>query len=424
MLSVAEALDRVLAHVPVLSHESVPLAQTLGRVLAESVVAGREIPPWDNSSMDGYAVRAEDTQAASETRAVTLAVVGEVAAGTVAKQDLAPGQAFRILTGAPLPPGSNAVVPQEEVRRDGARLLLVRAVRHGAYVRPRVRTSVRATGLLEPGTVLRPAALGVLASLGRSRVDVYRRPVVAVLSTGDELVAPDAPLGPGQIPDSNTYTLCALAAEAGAVPLSLGIARDHREELVERLRKGLEADVLVSSAGVSVGDRDFVREAIEALGAASRLLEGQHASRQAAHLRGGASAPVLRPPGEPGVLHGHLRTLRSSGPPADGGPPGRRPAASPGARARDDRQPRKPARIPPGSPRTGRDRSRSPANRRAGIGDFEVHAPARTAWQSCPADTRIPPDGMVEVILLMSDSPVSTSPLRMFRVELTLLLAL
>ena len=121
--------------------------------------------------------------------------------------------------------------------------------------------------MLEPGTELRPAALGVLAALGHARVRVYGRPRVAVLSTGDELVAPESPLGPGQIPDSNTYTLSALAAEAGAVATSLGIARDRREELVERLRRGLEGDVLVSSAGVSVGDRDFVREAAEALGA-------------------------------------------------------------------------------------------------------------------------------------------------------------
>ena len=266
MLSVAEALGRVLARVPVLSRESVSLEAALGRVLAEPVVAGREIPPWDNSSMDGYAVRAADTRAAGTGRPVTLAVVGEVAAGSVAGRELGPGQAFRILTGAPLPPGSDAVVPQEDVRRGDGHVTLERAVDAGAYVRPRgedIRTGDR---LLEPGSVLRPAALGVLAALGRARVDVYRRPVVAVLSTGDELVAPDAPLGPGQIPDSNSYTLCALATEAGAVPMSLGIARDRREELVERFRQGLQADVLVSSAGVSVGDRDFVREAIEALG--------------------------------------------------------------------------------------------------------------------------------------------------------------
>jgi molybdopterin molybdotransferase len=267
MLSVAEALERVLAGVPVLGHESVPLAAALGRVLAEPVVAEREIPPWDNSAMDGYAVRAEDTRAASATRPVTLAVVGELAAGTVAKQDLGPGEAFRILTGAPLPSGSDAVVPQEDVRRDKHRVALEKPVQPGAFVRPRGEDIRPGDRLLDPGDVLRPAALGVLAALGRARVGVYRRPVVALLSTGDELVAPDAPLGPGQIPDSNSYTLGGLVAEAGAVPLSLGIARDHREELVERLRRGLEADVLVSSAGVSVGDRDFVREAIEALGA-------------------------------------------------------------------------------------------------------------------------------------------------------------
>ena len=198
---------------------------------------------------------------------MTLAVVGEVAAGTVAIHELAPGQAYRILTGAPLPLGSDAVVPQEDVRRDEGHVALEKPVQPGAYVRPRGEDIRPGDRLLEPGTVLRPAALGVLAALGRSRVDVFRRPTVAVLSTGDELVTPDAPLGPGQIPDSNTYTLCGLVEEAGAVPLSLGIARDRRDELVERFGQGLEADVLVSSAGVSVGDRDFVREAIEALGA-------------------------------------------------------------------------------------------------------------------------------------------------------------
>ncbi len=267
MLSVAEALERVLAGVSVLGHESVPLAAALGRVVAEPVVAGREIPPWDNSSMDGYAVRAADTRAASGGRPVTLTVVGEVAAGAVATKEVGPGQAYRILTGAPLPPGSDAVVPQEEVRRDRGHVTLERPVQPGAYVRPRGEDIRPGDRVLEPGTVLRPAALGVLAALGRARVDVYRRPVVAVLSTGDELVEPEVPPGPGQIPDSNTYALGGLVTEAGAVPLTLGIARDRREEIVERLRKGLEADVLVSSAGVSVGDRDLVREAVEVLGA-------------------------------------------------------------------------------------------------------------------------------------------------------------
>lgn len=267
MKSVAEALEHVLTGVDVLEAESVPLGEALGRVLAEPVVSAREIPPWANSSMDGYAVRAADTESASREQPVTLAVVGEVAAGRVAAREVGSGQAYRILTGAPLPPGSDAVVPQEEVTRDGTRLAIRRAVQRGAYVRPRgedIRTGDR---ILEAGSVLRPAALGVLAALGLGKVSVYRRPTIAILSTGDELVQPESPLGPGQIPDSNTYTLSGLAVEAGAVPLSLGIAPDRREVLVERFRQGLQAHVLVSSAGVSVGDRDFVREAIEALGA-------------------------------------------------------------------------------------------------------------------------------------------------------------
>ena len=267
MLSVAEALERVLAGVRALGAESVPLAEAFGRVLAELVVAEREVPPWDNSSMDGYAVRADDTRTASADRPVTLTVVGDVAAGRVAPRKLDPGQAYRILTGAPLPAGSDAVVPQEEVRREGVRVVVARPVERGACVRPRGEDIHAGDRMLEPGMALRPAALGVLAALGRGRVGVHRRPKVAVLSTGDEIVPPEAPLGPGQIPDSNTYTLCALAIEAGAIPLSLGIAGDRREELVERLRGGLEADVVVSSAGVSVGDRDFVREAAETLGA-------------------------------------------------------------------------------------------------------------------------------------------------------------
>jgi molybdopterin molybdotransferase len=267
VLSVAEALERVLTGVAVLGAESVPLGEALGRVLAEPVVARREIPPWDNSSMDGYALRAADTETASPAHPVTLPVVGEVAAGRVAAREVGPGQVYRILTGAPLPPGSDAVVPQEEVRRDGDHVSLRRAVQRGAYVRPHGEDIRSGERILEAGSVLRPAALGVLAALGHARVNVYRRPTVAVLSTGDELVDPGTSLGPGQIPDSNTYTLCGLAVEAGAVPLSLGIAPDRREALVERLRRGLEANVLVSSAGVSVGDRDFVREAVETLGA-------------------------------------------------------------------------------------------------------------------------------------------------------------
>ncbi len=267
MLSVAEALERILAAVPVLGAESVALSEALGRVLAEPVVAAREVPPWDNSSMDGYAVRAGDTASATADRPVGLTVVGEVTAGRVAAAPLGPGQAYRILTGAPLPDGSDAVVPQEDVSGDDRHIRLVRPVARGAFVRPRGE-DIRAGDLvLEPGTVLRPAALGVLATLGYPRVRVRQRPRVAVLSTGDELVEPEAALGPGQIANSNTYALAGLVREAGGVPVNLGIARDRPAELEERFRWGLSADALVSSAGVSVGDRDFVRDVLTRLGA-------------------------------------------------------------------------------------------------------------------------------------------------------------
>src|SRR5581483_579079 len=267
MLSVAEALERILAAVPVLGAESVALSEALGRILAEPVVAAREVPPWDNSSMDGYAVRAGDTAGASADRPVVLTVVGEVTAGRVATAALGPGQTYRILTGAPLPDGSDAVVPQEDVSGDGRHIRLVRPVDRGAFVRRRGEDIHAGDPVLEPGTVLHPAALGVLATLGSPRVRVHQRPRVAVLSTGDELVEPEMPLGPGQIANSNTYTLAGLVTEAGGVPINLGIARDRPEELEERFRWGLSADALVSSAGVSVGDRDFVRDVLTRLGA-------------------------------------------------------------------------------------------------------------------------------------------------------------
>lgn len=267
MLSVEEALARVLAAIPVLGSETVELTAALGRVLAEPVVAGRDLPPWDNSSMDGYAVRSADTAHASAERPVRLRLLGEVPAGAVAERPVQGGDAYRILTGAPMPPGADAVVPQEEVRRDGGAVVLSRPVVAATFVRPRGEDIRAGDPVLGAGTVLGPPALGVLAALGKALVRVHQRPRVAILSTGDELVDVDQAPGPGQIPNSNTYTLSAQVREAGGVPLNLGIARDSREDLEERFRWGLAADMLVSSAGVSVGDRDFVREVMEKLGA-------------------------------------------------------------------------------------------------------------------------------------------------------------
>jgi molybdopterin molybdotransferase len=267
MLSVEEALARVLTGIPVLGSETVPLPAGLGRVLAEGIVAARDLPPWDNSSMDGYALRAADTATASADRPARLRLLGEIPAGAVADRPVSPGEAYRILTGAPMPSGADAVIPQEEIGRDGAVVIVPKVVVAGSFVRPRGEDIRTGDSVLAPGTVLTPAALGVLAALGRPLVRVHQRPRVAILSTGDELVDLDATPGPGQIPNSNTYTLAALVQEAGGVPVNLGIARDSREDLEARVRWGLPADMLVSSAGVSVGDRDFVREVMEKLGA-------------------------------------------------------------------------------------------------------------------------------------------------------------
>ncbi|MGH2650916.1 MAG: molybdopterin molybdotransferase MoeA [Actinomycetota bacterium] len=267
MLSVEEALDRVLTVIPMLGSETVELSAALGRVLAESVVAGRDLPPWDNSSMDGYALRAQDTVAASADRAARLRLLGDVPAGAVADRAVGVGEAYRVLTGAPIPPGADAVIPQEDARREDGAIVVSRPVARSEFVRPRGEDILAGDRVLEPGTVLRPAALGVLAALGRPIVRVCQRPRVAILSTGDELVDLGAPPGPGQIPNSNSYTLAALVRESGGIPVNLGIARDAREDLEERFRWGLTADMLVSSAGVSVGDRDFVRDVLERLGA-------------------------------------------------------------------------------------------------------------------------------------------------------------
>ena len=271
MITVEEALERILARVGTLGDERVALLDALDRVLAEPVVADREIPPWPNSSMDGYAVSSVDTSVASAESPVVLRMAGHVAAGHLAGRPLARGEAFRILTGAPLPEGADAVIPQEDVQTDGTMVRIPRPVPAGDYVRPRGEDLRPGDRLFEPGRLLSPGDIGVLATLGRSRVRVVRRPVVGVLSTGDEIVDLGGTVGPGQIPNSNTYSLMAQVRAAGAEPVSLGVARDRLDEIEARLGWGLGCDLLISSAGVSVGDHDFVKAALTALGAEQHL---------------------------------------------------------------------------------------------------------------------------------------------------------
>jgi molybdopterin molybdotransferase len=267
MLSVEEALEAILSRVVVMPAERVDLMASLGRVIAEPVVSHREIPPWANSSMDGYAVRAEDTEAGA-----SLAVVGRVEAGVIPVRSVGAGEAMRIFTGAPMPAGADAVVPQEDidVAGDGAIALKGRIAR-AAYVRPAGEDIRRGDAVLAPGSVIGAAEIGLLATLGYTQVPVYRRPRVAILSTGNELADLGTEPQPGQIPNTNTYSLMAQVIECGAVPMNLGVVPDAAAAIEERIRQARDADVFVSSAGVSVGDLDFVKAALESAGAELHL---------------------------------------------------------------------------------------------------------------------------------------------------------
>jgi molybdopterin molybdotransferase len=265
-ISVAEARQIVLEAARPLQAEAVPAADGLGRVLAEPVDAGRTLPPADCSAMDGYALREADARGAGPGQPRLLSVVYEVAAGGDAPRPLSAGEAARIFTGAPLPPGADTVVRQEDTQARAGQVAIRVAPGLGEHVR-RAGEDVRAgDAVLTPGTLLGPGHLGMLASLGRLQVQVHRRPQVAVLSGGDELVAPEVDPSGGRIVASNAYSLAAQCSEAGAVSNNLGIARDTPEDLEAHFRAGLAADVLVSSAGVSVGDHDHVRSVLEAIG--------------------------------------------------------------------------------------------------------------------------------------------------------------
>lgn len=273
MISVEEALERILSYVNILEPEEKPVLQALGQVLAEDVVSPLNIPPMDNTAMDGYAVQAASTAGASASSPVELRVIGELAAGYSFDGEVTAGTAVRIMTGAGMPRGADAVVPFEETEEathaapSGTQRVqeMVRVLREAT-----VGANVRRTGediregerVLAEGAVLRPPEIGALASTGRTTVKVVRRPVVAVLSTGDELAEAGQPLPPGHIYDANTYSVAALIERYGGIPNILGIARDTVEALTAKIQEGLSADMLLTSAGVSRGDYDMVKDVL------------------------------------------------------------------------------------------------------------------------------------------------------------------
>ena len=265
MISLDEARSHVLGHVRTAAPRSVALAEAAGLVLAADVVATETVPPFDNTAMDGFAVVASDTDAAP----VTLDVVGTVAAGAAADRPMGPGQAMRIMTGAPMPPGADAVVMVERTRHDesSGRVDVEITVPPGNHVRGAGEDVQPGDLLFTAGTRLGAGHLGVLASVGVGAVEAVPRPVVGVLSTGDELVDDGRPLAPGEIRDSNRRTLLTLVEESGFEAVDLGLARDDEARIEAVFLDGVaRCDAVISSGGVSMGAFDFVKVVLDRIG--------------------------------------------------------------------------------------------------------------------------------------------------------------
>ncbi|MYD50302.1 MAG: molybdopterin molybdotransferase MoeA [Dehalococcoidia bacterium] len=271
MISVEDARERILGFFSQLGTEERAISDALGQVLTEDIVGKFDVPPWDNSAMDGYALQAPDIADAHPDAPVTLDVIGSIAAGDVPSQSVKQGAAIRIMTGAPLPDGADAVVPFEDTdegeRGMGGQTpdeISVRIpVPPGGNVRPAGGDIAAGTTVIEAGTVLRASEIGVLASLGFGTVKVIRRPVAAILATGNELIEPSEAYQPGKIYNSNSYGVAAAVHASGGIPKRLGIARDTVESISAALQEGMaEADVVISTAGVSKGDYDLVKDVL------------------------------------------------------------------------------------------------------------------------------------------------------------------
>ena len=267
MISIHEAIDSVLAAVRPLAEEEVPLLDALGRATAADVVSPASVPSFDNSAMDGYAVRGAELQSGRREFRVSV----DIPAGRFVDDGVAEGEAAKIMTGAPMPPGVDTVVPVEVTEQHDDRLVVLDLVATGANVRRAAEDLAAGDVLFPRGSRLGPAEIGLLASVGCEIVTVARRPRVAILATGSELVPLGQPLSPGQIHNSNSFTAYGQVLAAGAEPVLLGIARDDLDETRRLLAQALERDVIITSGGVSVGEYDFVKQVQEELGVERRF---------------------------------------------------------------------------------------------------------------------------------------------------------
>ena len=320
-ISVEDARAYILKHFQPLEPERVPMLDALDRVLAEDVISEINVPPFNNSAMDGYAVRAADIANTASDQPATLRVIGDLAAGYVASLAVEPGTAMRIMTGAPLPSGADTVVRFEETSegvearpersrrtgKDRVTVEILKAIPRGDNVRAAGEDIHTGEVVLPKGMVVRPPEIGVMASIGKNEVAVHRRPRVAILATGDELVGIDEPIAPGKIRNSNEYGNAAAVIRAGGIPIRLGIARDNIADLTSKIRAGLDADadLFITSAGVSVGDYDMVKDVLNAEGAMHFWQVNMKPGKPLAFgvLRGNAEnrrdVPLLGLPGNP-----------------------------------------------------------------------------------------------------------------------------
>ncbi|MEK7824996.1 MAG: gephyrin-like molybdotransferase Glp [Nitrospirota bacterium] len=266
MISVKEALKAILANITISGIEKVGILDSLGRVLAEDIVAKRDHPPWDNSAMDGYAVIFNDIRGASKKAPAAIKVIGEVPAGRMPAVKIGRGEAVKIMTGAPMPEGADTVVRVEDTEPSGSMVSIFKECERGENIRRRGEDVKSGDLVIEKGKKIRPAEIGMMASVGRAFIYVHQRPRVAVMSTGDEIADLDEEVSPEKIINSNSYALRSLAMDAGCIPSLLGIARDNKEDLTRRLRDGLTSDVILISGGVSMGDYDFVKDVLAEMG--------------------------------------------------------------------------------------------------------------------------------------------------------------
>lgn len=299
MISLEEALSQILNAIHPLGLEKVNLLDTLGRVIGEDILASRPIPPKNNSAMDGYALCWEDTRGASREIPVILEVIEDIPAGSIPSKTVGKGQAVRIMTGAPVPEGADAVMRMEDTEKDGRQVRIFVEATKGQDIRNAGEDVRKGEKVISRGDILRPAEIGMLAALGRSFISVYQRPLVAILATGDELVDVDENPSPWQIISSNSYALAAQILDCGATPLQIGIAKDTREDLTAKFKTALRADLIITSGGVSVGDYDLVKDIMKEVG--NRMQFWQVAMRPGKPLAFGAmnNIPLFGLPGNP-----------------------------------------------------------------------------------------------------------------------------